>query len=150
MLPLVGAAAGGFEQLGPLLLVKPGGVGHIAADGGMFGPKFFDEMVKVVEQRRDVAFAAEETRNAADADEAVSVADGLDRVVRLAAKVFVNAAAGGVAGHHGPRAGLGGIVGCLPAAVRHIGDDAELVHLRAGCMAEIAQATIVGLSGTIA
>ena len=57
------------------------------------GAELFHDVIDVIEQRDDVAFPAEETRDAADAHVAARVADGADDVVGLAAEVPVNAAA---------------------------------------------------------
>jgi len=71
---------------GDLLLLGGGcggRVGDIGADGDMVGAEGLRDVVDMVEQGAEVACAAEERGDAADADEAVGVDDSAEDLVRL-------------------------------------------------------------------
>lgn len=107
-------------------------------------------VIKVFEERAEITEAAEEARDAADADEAAGVADGLHRVVGLAAEVLVEARASRVAGHHRLLRGPRRLAARAPAGVCHIHNDAEAVHLRDHGMAKVREAAVVRLARAIA
>src|SRR5262249_39945615 len=100
VLPARGDRARPFGNLGTLSLIVARDVGNIRPDGHMIRAKLFYRVIKVVEERADVARAAKKTGDAADANESAGVTDGFDRFVWLAAEMFVQPGAGRVAGDH--------------------------------------------------
>src|SRR5262245_48428530 len=86
-----------FRHPGALGFVVARDVGNIWPDGHMVGAKLFHRVVQVVEERAEIARAAEKTRDAADANEPACVADGFHRIVWLATEMFVQPGARRVA-----------------------------------------------------
>ena len=95
-------AVGALGDFAALFRVEARNVRRVRANGGVLAAEFFYEMIEVIEQRNEVAFSAEKTRDAADADQPAGVADGADDVVGLAAEMLMDAAASGVARDHRP------------------------------------------------
>src|SRR5688500_16394821 len=116
----------------------------------MLGAKLLDGVVDMVEKRDEVSFAAEKPRNAADANEAASITDRLDRLIGLAAIVLVQRCTGGVARHYRARRGFRRFETRPPPAVSHVNDDAQAVQLRDRDAAEIAQAAVVRFAAAVA
>ncbi len=144
------ASVGTFFDLGALGFVVARGVRNVGANRHVLGAERADRVVEMIQQGHDVPFAAEELRDAADADQAAGIADGFDRFIRLATIVLVERRTGRVTGHHRATRRAGRLQARAPAAVRHVDDHPQLIKFGNRERAEVAQPGIVGLAAAIA
>lgn len=97
-----------------------------------------------------MARPTEKTRNATDAYQSARVADGTDDIVGLGANVTVQCGVGCMARDHRLLRGPVGFQTRAPNTMRHIHDNAEVVHLVDGRAAEIVQTAVGSLAAAIA
>ena len=144
------AATRPLGHLRPLRFLETRDISRVQSDPHVLRPKLFHREIQVVEEHADVTVAAQEARNAADANEPARVTNRLNDLIRLAPEVPVNAAARRVACHHRLLRRLRRFETGAPARMGHVHDHADAVHLGHRRVPEVAQAPVIGLARAIA